>query len=99
MHMDFGGAQTEVSKEGHSLYNHLHICSPTGVPMQVHTVGSLVHMDMDDSCEFPKSGQYTLKSCMCIYMDFIRVQTGVSKLGHPIHKAIYTCACIMSNHL
>ena len=57
--MDFGGAQTEVSKQGQSLYKLSHmcmdpVCAPIGVPTQVHTVGSLLHMDTDVSCEFPR---------------------------------------------
>ena len=56
MHMDFGGAQTEVSKQGHSLHNISHmriylVCAPTGMSTQVHTVHSLLYTDMEVKCE------------------------------------------------
>ena len=71
MHMDFGGAQTEVCKEGHSLYNCLHICSPTGVPMQVHIVGRLLHTDTDVSCEFPRVDNiHSTVVCACAWTSY-----------------------------
>ena len=56
MHMDFGGAQTEVSKQGHSLHNLLYmriynICAPTGVHTELHTARSFLSTDTDVSCE------------------------------------------------
>ena len=46
MHTDFSGAQTEVSKEGHSFYNRLNMhidltCATNGVSKQIHTILSL----------------------------------------------------------
>ena len=56
MPMDFDSAQTQVSKEEHSLHNLLHMCIAnicawirTGVHMQLHTVHSLLSTDTNVS--------------------------------------------------
>ena len=56
MHMDSGRAQTEVSEQGHSLHNLLHmridnVCTPTQLSTQVHTVCSFLRIDTNISCE------------------------------------------------
>ena len=87
MHTDLGGVETEVSKQGHSLCNPLHICmnpvcAPTRVSMQVHTVHSLLHTNTDISRErncVSESG-HTLNSCLCMRIDFVHVQICVTKI-------------------
>ena len=56
MYMKFAGAETELSKERHTLYNlsHRHmdfVFAPTWVATQVHTVQNLLCMDTDVRCE------------------------------------------------
>ena len=85
MQIEFAGAQTDLSKRGHTSYTLLHrhmdlICAPTGVTTQVHTVQNLLHTDTDISCEH-HCVSYSGHSCLCMRMDFIRVETCVTKLG------------------
>ena len=56
MHKEFGGVQTEASKQRHYLCNSWHIymdpvCTQTGMSMQVHTIHSILRMDTDVSCD------------------------------------------------
>ena len=84
MPMVFASAQTELSKQEHTLSNLFHthmdlVCAPTGVATQVHTVQNLLRTDTDISCEHD-CVSYSGHTCLCMRMDFIRVETCVTKL-------------------